>query len=228
MAEVLAARPDDSGREQGGGPATGRPGGARDAPEVAPRSGQPWTDADYEQILTAAREGVTDIGEIARRLGRAPQATLLKARRLLPVGERSAPVDRVLALVRDHLSDPAYDWRRVTLEDPPPRPMVVPPALTGLAGLSADELVAIGYALGLAGPAVAQDVVTRVGEQLERRGLLGELAEYRTERLLRQPGAEIAWAGAVSEARDWVERAFRAPRGWPYVQPDDDLASTAW
>lgn len=190
----------------------------------APRSGQPWTDAEYQQILAAAREGVRDIEEVATRIGRAPSPTLAKARRLLPVDERAAPVDRVLPLLRAHQEDPAYHWQRVSLEEPPPRPVIQPPALTGIRGLPPGDLVSVGYAVGLAGAAVMDDdVVTRVGDELQRRGLLAELREYRTERLLRWSGAEITRAEAHAEADDWLERAFPAVRRpdypWGDVEP---------
>src|SRR5690606_40945072 len=63
------------------------------------------------QILAAAREGVSDIAEVAERIGRSPQPTLQKAKRLLPVAERSAPVDRVLPLLRKHLEDRSEERR---------------------------------------------------------------------------------------------------------------------
>ncbi|MEE6280906.1 hypothetical protein [Georgenia sp. MJ170] len=199
---------------------------AEDTRLAAPaRNGQPWTDAEYEEILAAAREGVTDVETVAARLERGTHATSLKVRRLLPVAERSAPVDRALALLRRHQDDPEYDWQRVTLEEPPPRPVIAPPALTGIAGLSTGELVTVAYAVGLAASAVDDDVVARVGEELQHRDLLVALLDYRTERLLRQPGAEITVARATSEAGAWLQRVFpMADHAFPYWRfdgPDD-------
>lgn len=200
------------------------PSRERGTREQAPRSGQPWTDADYEEILAAAREGVTDLDDVARRLGRSPHPTLQKARRLLPVAERGAPPDRVMRLVRKHLEDPSYDWQQVTLEEPPPRPVVHPPAFTGVAGLEPTDLVPIAYALGLAGSAVNDDVVTRVGAQVQRRGLVGELKELRTERMLHRPGAELTYGQVEADTEAWLERTFPGLCGWSYpygegVQP---------
>lgn len=181
---------------------------AADTPSSPPRSGQPWTDTEYEEIVTAAREGIDDIDEVARRLGRSPHPTLAKARRLLPVDERAAPVDRVLPLIRGHLTDPSYDWRRVTLEEPPPRPVIAPPALSGLPGLSATDLLQVGYAVGLAASVLDRDVVARVGEELDRRGQLPLLATHRADRMLDRPGSELTDGEAGLEAHRWVYRVF--------------------
>lgn len=187
-----------------------------------PRSGQPWTDAEYEQILAAAREGVSAIEEVAARIGRGPQPTLAKARRLLSVAERAAPVDRVLPLIRGHQEDPGYDWQAVTLEEPPPRPVVHPPALTGICGLCSEDLLAIGYAVGVVALVVGDDVVTRVGEELQRRGMFGELIEYRADRLMRGAAAEITWVDATLDARSWAARVFPGQqREQPYWGYDD-------
>lgn len=190
--------------------------------EPPPRSGHPWTDAEYEQILAAVREGVTDIVLIAERIGRGVSPTMTKARRLLPLAERSAPVDRVLRLLREHLDDPDYDWQRTTLEEAPPRPVVQPPALTGVAGLTSEDLTAIGYAVGLAAPVVDEDLVLRVGRELYRRGATHELVAYRAEQLVQR--GEIGWDRALAEADTWVARAFAAARqgreGWaPHEYP---------
>lgn len=190
--------------------------------ELAPRSGLPWTDAEYEQILGAVREGVTDIAAIAERIGRSLGPTMSKARRLLPLAERSAPVDRVLPLLREHLDDPDYDWQRTTLEEAPPRPVVQPPALTGIPGLSSEDLTTIGYAVGLAAPVIDEDLVLRVGRELYRRGVTRELVAYRAEQLVQR--GEIGWDRALAEADTWVARSFAAAReagdGWsPHEYP---------
>jgi transposase-like protein len=221
MAEAVMTESDGGQVDEvgtGDGVRTNDVGGAAPArrlhrPGAAPRTGEPWTDADYQQIVAAAQEGVTDMDEVARRVGRTRHPTLVKARRLLPVAERSAPIDRVMTMLREHLEDPAYDWRRASLENPI-RPVYQPPPLMGLSGLTTDDLTQIGYALALAGQAVDRDVVERVGGELVRRGALGEVLTHRTQRLLRQPGAEITWSQATADAEAWVERVFAPEHGW--------------
>lgn len=194
-----------------------------------PRSGQPWTDVEYEQILAAARDGVTDIDEVASRIGRGPHPTLAKARRLLPVSERAAPVDRVLVLLRTHQEDPGYDWRRTTLEEPPPRPVIAPPALSGLSGLQPDDLVTIAHALASSMSVADQDVLARVGAEVQRRGLRYELVEHRAGRLYRQTA--ITWEQALDEADSWLRRSLPGTAlpqwdagsyGWSVGSPPDD------
>lgn len=99
--------------------------------------------------------------------------------------------------------------------------MISPPALTGLPGLPSADLVEIGYALALAGSAVDGDVVARVGEEVQRRGLVGRLLDHRAERMLSRPGAEIGRAEAESDARAWLERAFSTALGRPCIHPGD-------
>lgn len=192
-----------------------------------PNSGQPWTDADYEEILAAAREGVTDVDAVAERLGRARSTTIAKAKRLLPVDERAAPADRVMRLLRGHLDEPDYDWQRVTLEDPPPRPVVNPPALTGVPGLQRSDLLRICYALALAAEVAGEDLMSRVMHEVRRRGMLGELVRLRADRLLSH-GAEITWDDAQADAQRWVSMVMSTPDSsrWPYVE--DDLVPPYW
>lgn len=194
-----------------------RPPPAREQP---PNAGQPWTDADYEEIVAAAREGVTDMDDVAARLGRARNPTLMKARRLLPPAERTAPADRVMRLLREHLEEPDYDWERVTLQELPPRPVVNPPALTGVPGLARDDLVRICYALALAGGVAGEDLMSRVTREVRQRGLAHELVELRVDRLLRH-GAEVTWEDARSDAGRWVHKVLSpAPLEWPYVDEE--------
>lgn len=194
--ELLRHRTDRGPRPAARSPGVDRPS----------RSGEPWTDEDYQRILVAVREGATDMADVAARIGRTLGPTTSKARRLLPLAERSAPPDRVCLLLREHQDDPQYDWRRTTLEEPPPRPVVQPPALTGIAGLPGADLVTIGYAVALAAGLIDEDVVARLGEELYRRGLAYQLVEHRTERLVQ--GAEICWEQARAEADAWVARTF--------------------
>lgn len=186
--------------------------------QSAPRSGQPWSDADYQQILDAARAGERDIGVVARRLGRATNPTMAKAKQLLPLAQRGVPFDRVLPLLSDYQEKPDYDWRQVMLEQPPPRPIINPPELAGLRGVAREDLLLLGYAVGVAATALSDDLVARVGEELDRRGLLTDLERYRAERLLRQPGSEAMWSEATVEAQLWLSRVFpeeqRRPWRW--------------
>ncbi|WP_146237449.1 hypothetical protein [Georgenia satyanarayanai] len=188
--------------------------------EQPPNAGQPWTDADYEEIVAAAREGVTDMEDVATRLGRARNPTLMKARRLLPPAERTAPPDRVMRLLREHLEEPDYDWERVTLEELPPRPVVNPPALTGVAGLTREDLVRICYALALVGGVAGEDLMSRVTGEVRRRCLVPELVELRVHRLLHL-GAEVTWEHARSDAGRWVDTVLSpAPVEWPFVEEE--------
>lgn len=195
--------------------------------EQAPNSGQPWTDADYEEIVAAAREGVTDIDAVAERLGRARSATIAKAKRLLPVAERPAPADRVMRLLRGHLEEPDYDWQRVTLEEPPPRPVINPPALTGVPGLQREDLLRICYALALATGVAGEDLMARVALEMRRRGMVGELERLRVDRLLRH-GAEVTWDEAEMDARRWVAMVLSEPVSsrWPYGE--EELVPPYW
>lgn len=195
------------------------PARPRPVREQPPNSGQPWTDADYEEILAAAREGVTDMDDVAQRLGRTRHPTLTKAKRLLPVGERAAPVDRIMRLLREHLDEPDYDWQRTTLEEPPPPPVINPPALTGIAGLAPDDLVRIAYALTLATGVADEDLLTRVGHQLQLRCLRSRLIDLRAERL--EQHNELGWGQAVLDATRWLDRVLPSAGREPWYDADD-------
>ncbi|WP_413452877.1 hypothetical protein AA0Y32_08480 [Georgenia phoenicis] len=202
--------------------ATGRPRPPREQP---PNAGQPWTDADYEEILAAAREGVTDIDDVAKRLGRTHHPTFMKAKQLLPVGERAAPVDRIMRLLREHLDDPDYDWQRTTLEKPPPPPIIKPPALTGIAGLESDDLVRIAYALTFVPDVAGEDLLTRIGRQLQTRYLRSRLIDLRAERVERRN--EVGWGQAVLDATGWLDRVLPSAGREPWY-PDDDAPEYYW
>ena len=122
----------------------------------------------FEELC--AREGVTDMDDVATRLGRSRNPTLMKARRLLPPAERSAPPDRVMRMLREHLEEPDYDWERVTLEELPPRPVINPPALTGIPGLGREDLVRICYALALANT-MQLDIPTAIHQKMVKNAL---------------------------------------------------------
>jgi len=65
--------------------------------------------------------------------------------------------------------------------------------------------------------------VQRVAEEVDRRGLYWALVEYRADRLLRRPGAELTYDRAVEEAAAWLRRVL--PRsdglggGWAVEEP---------
>jgi len=147
---------------------------------------------------------------------------MAKAKQLLPLAQRGVPFDRVLPLLSEYQEKPDYDWRQVMLEQPPPRPIVNPPALTGLRGVGREDLLLLGYAVGVAADALTEDLVTRMGDELERRGLLTDVERYRTERLLRRPGSELTWSEATTEARLWLRRAFPEEyrRSWRWNEYD--------
>lgn len=215
--------PENEPWERHAGFTRGRPAPASPRPiqDQPPNSGQPWTDADYEEILAAAREGVTDIDDVAERLGRSRHPTLQKAKRLLPVAERGAPVDRVMRLLRKHLDEPDYDWQRTTLEEPPPPPIINPPAFTGVPGLESDDLVRIAYALALASGVADEDLLEQVRQQLQLRCLVSRLIDLRAERLSLHN--EITWGQAVLDATRWLNRVLPGTgvEPWQYADYDD-------
>ena len=85
--------------------------------EVSPptppqRSGEPWTDEDYESLVHLCREGL-DLTTLSQQLGRAPQSVRDRAKRMLPLDQRGVPGDRALTQLRKNLlDDPDYDWGR--------------------------------------------------------------------------------------------------------------------
>lgn len=150
-------------------------------PPRPPRSGEPWTDDDYEQLLDLCREGLT-LPAAALRLGRSEAAVRGRAMKLLPVDERGTPQDRVLVQLRTHLEDEdEYDWRKHLAATPPPRPVinhVHPPAvLSGIEGLQDDELLAMASALAvLRAPAEEVSYLAEAcAHEVTRRKLQGDL-----------------------------------------------------
>ncbi|MHA7862552.1 hypothetical protein ACX1DX_14445 [Tessaracoccus sp. Y36] len=125
-------------------------------PSSAPdRRGEPWTDDDYRTMVTLCRQGAV-IDELCQALGRTSQAVLGRVKRLLPMAERGAPGERVLAQLHKHLvSDDHYDWESHLAALPPPRPVInhvhPPDQLTGIPGLHDNELLLVAAALFQAG-----------------------------------------------------------------------------
>lgn len=164
-------------------------------PGTPARSGEPWTDDDYETLVRLCRAGA-DAAAVADALQRSAVPVLTRAKRLLPVAERGLPLDRTLTQLRRHLEDPDYDWAKQLATSPPPRPVVNnvhPPALhTGVPGLTDEQLVAVAYAFSWA-PAsgVSASVSADVAREVSRRRLLDALrrrfeadSENRLEELL--------------------------------------------
>lgn len=174
--------------------------GAGDPADRLARSGQPWTDEDYESLLAACRQGLT-LDAIATTLRRRDTAVLDRARRILPVTERGLPRDRAVARLRQILQDdPDYDWATALLRSPPPRPIEhAVYERHGLEGLRTEELLDVGQLVVLqqTGPLRIHESVLRL---LERRGLVEELE--------RRVGSHLA-----GRARDRVADSY--DRGYP-------------
>lgn len=187
-------------------------------PPPAPpaRSGEPWTDEDYERLVALIRDGA-DHDDIATGLQRPVPTVGTRTRRLLPVEERRCPPDRVLPAARRHLSDPEYDWRRVMLLSEPPRPSApLPPPVVrgGVPGLDDDDLVTTAYGLLCAFRESSRPVVREVAQEVDRRGLEQDLIGRRADHLLHRMGETVtSYAEAHDLARRWV---LDAPAWKPY------------
>lgn len=171
------------------------------------RSGQPWTDEDYEQIIVLVREG-HELEVIAEALGRTTQAVTPRLRSVLPVHLRSCPADRVLPALREVVADdPDYPWERIILETPPPRPVVQQVVKRdGIPGLTDDDLVHVAWAL-MVSECADDDLVSRVCREAVDRSLSHQVRQRYVRSLLRRrppvtpPEAEEAsyvWFDSVS------------------------------
>lgn len=149
------------------------------------RTGQPWTDADYEALLDGCRRG-TDLTSLSEELGRSVVAVLDRARRMLPVEERALPRDRALPRLGELLQqDPDYDWDAAMRASPPPRPVEHPVYVRrGLAGLQPEELLAIAEVLVLE-PRGGADVRRKVLDAVRAEGLTTALARRVGDLLVR-------------------------------------------
>lgn len=143
----------------------------RNLHEVTPlppprRTGQPWTDDDYQTLLRLVRDGV-EIEEIAEQLARSTTSVRMRAVRMLPVDQRGVPQDRAVEQLRKNLlADEDYEWEGHLASSPPPRPVVQcthPPAtLSGVPGLR-DEGVREECARQVVRRGLASELVTDVG-----------------------------------------------------------------
>lgn len=144
------------------------------------RSGEPWTDDDYETLVRLCREGL-DLTELSRQLGRSPSPVRDRAKRMLPMDQRGVPGDRVLAQLRKNLlDDPAYDWGHHLAATPPPRPTVnhiLPaPRYAGIPGLEDKELLASAEAMAQQHRLDEDEHLTHaLAHEVHRRGLAERL-----------------------------------------------------
>lgn len=184
------------------------------------KSGQPWTDEDYEQMVASVRDG-NDVDIVAQTLQRPVTSIGPRLRRLLPVEERRCPGDRVLAAAHRHLSDPAYDWASIMLLSEPPRPIQQPPDVVnrGVAGLSNTELVSCAYALLCLHHDVDPDLLARLSREVHARRLEDRVAARRVEHLLhRSTESAVTRLDADEVAWRWMHDA----PGWGSARWDHD------
>lgn len=203
-------------------------------PDPPHRSGEPWTDEDYESLAHLCREGL-DLTTLSERLGRAPQSVRDRARRMLPLDQRGVPGDRALTqLRRNLLEDPDYDWGHHLAATPPPRPVVnhvLPaPRYAGLIGLKDAELLVTAEALAQQRQLSETGRLLRVvADEIQQRGLGDALrdaaavhARQRVDDLLGQNTSRYyphSWAdpdlSAMTDARGWAQDE----RGWAQDEP---------
>lgn len=183
----------------------------------ASRYGQPWTDEDYEGLISAVRSGL-DEQQIAKALGRPSSTVLGRIRKLLPVEVRQCPYDRVLPAARDAFEAEGYDWRVTILHSPPPRPIVTPAPIVrhGVAGLSADELGTIAFSLASTGGTRCAELLERVCAEMHSESDSQNIARDLAAQWLRRSGAPIGWGEyATQAAHDWLSSAD----GWSLSAP---------
>src|SRR5699024_8049127 len=145
------------------------------------RSGEPWTDDDYQILLQGCRAGL-ELSELSQRLQRSPNPVRERAKRMLPLDQRGVPGDRVLVQLRTNLlADPDYDWAHHLAATPPPRPIVnhvLPtPNYAGIPGLKDEELLVVAEALAQQRrPRTPDDHVGRaLSREVAQRGLSNDL-----------------------------------------------------
>lgn len=192
------------------------------------RSGQPWLDEDYEQLLELVREG-HDVDDIANTIGRSHASVQSKVKALLPPEVRGAPSDRHLPALRAELTaDRDYPWDEVILQMPPPAPVVTQVIKrAGVAGLDDDELVVVAQALLTGCDPDSPTVESVVREVRDRRLVERVTASYVRSLLVRLPPVtpdeaafaasrlfEIVLDGETSRASDHCP-----PWSSPYADP---------
>lgn len=145
------------------------------APRPA-RSGQPWTDEDYATLVRLTGDGL-DAEAIAGQLQRPVGSVMERARRMLPLEERSVYVDHALSRLRTHLlADAAYDWSAALARATPrPAPTSWRPTPTGIEALDNEDLVAIAEALALSPRLGDETLRERIARAVAHRGLAGQV-----------------------------------------------------
>lgn len=194
------------------------------------RSGEPWTDDDYDTLVRLCRQGL-DLIELSQQLGRSPLPVRDRAKRMLPMDQRGVPGDRVLAQLRKNLlDDPDYDWAHHLAATPPPRPVinhVLPaPRYAGIPGLKDDELLVTVEALAQQRRLDEEDDLAHaLANEVHRRGLADDLrsaaavnARQRVDAFLEQSaylyGGTDCWAMPGSDRAEGP-----GPRGWATDEP---------
>ena len=172
------------------------------------RSGQPWTDDDYLQMLALVREG-HDADDIAGLIGRSPQAVAGKMRAVLPVEQRSCPSDRVLGALKVLVTDdPAYPWAEIVLQSPPPPPIVRQVIQReGVGGLEDDALVTIAWAL-IGSEGADEDVLQSICREVRERSLTRRVTDRFARSLMRRTPPVMS-----DEAHDAAVRWFEEAAG---------------
>lgn len=190
------------------------PGGRSGRPA---RSGQPWTDEDYDALVAMCREGL-DLATMPDRLDRSEVAVLDRARRMLPVAERGLPRDRATTRLRELLrADDGYDWSAALAQGPPPRPVEHRVyRREGVEGLRTHELLAVAEALVLQ-PLCDERVRDEVLGLVRERGLDAELEQQVGAGLVRRArGLDDLYLDAPWKSGPG---AVRSPSGREWERP---------
>ncbi|WP_347269069.1 hypothetical protein [Paracoccus sp. (in: a-proteobacteria)] len=190
------------------------------------RSGRLWETLDYELLVEGIREGL-DVPALAERVGRVESSVWQRLRRLVPLPQRGCLADQLLPVLRTALADPAYDWQAEMRLTPPPAPIVRKEIVhNGLDGLTADDAVAIAYALLASGGDDEAAVLSRLMPRLEADDLIEDLIELRARKAVRASPFSIAADAAWAHASYWVRgrrpdrdryrsyAPFAEPTGW--------------
>lgn len=163
-------------------------------PRRPARSGEPWTQEDYETLVRMSADGA-GLPDVAQALQRRDTAVLARARRMLPLDERGLPTDRALVQLGAHLrDDPAYDWARWLATSPPPPPVQhthVTTRRAGIPGLEDVDLLAVAECLvtggGPASP-TRKDLLREVAARGLTAGLAAQVGERLVDAALRRCG----------------------------------------
>lgn len=184
------------------------------------RSGQPWTDEDYEHLLALVREGL-DAPEIAEGVQRSEAAIHQRLRALLPPDMRACLTDRVLPTLRKQLlADPDYPWADIMVQRPKPAPVITQVVnRAGIAGLEDVELAEVAWAL-LHCETGDEHLTLEVCTEAARRQLDAQL----TERLARAFERRVPPL-TPSEAAHAAAARFDRARG---RQPVPYRPATSW